>query len=186
MQTAVIFAGGKSSRMGKDKSLLPMGDYKSMAELQYRKLQALFPHVHLSSKEPKFDFEAPLIKDRYPESSPMVALGSVLKELPKEALFILSVDMPLIGTNEIEALIQHYEQTEPQPDILIAKSPRGAEPLCGIYHPRILPKIEALLTKNIHRMRALLDQVHTQTLLFDDATLFANINTPQEYRSILP
>jgi molybdopterin-guanine dinucleotide biosynthesis protein A len=186
MHNAVIFAGGKSSRMGQDKALLPMNGYRSMAELQYHKLQALFEKVYISSKEEKFDFEAPVIKDTYPQSSPMVALGSVLAQLHDAPLFILSVDMPLIGKQEIEALITHYLQTDPKPDILIAKSPRGLEPLCGIYHPRILPEIKALLATDTHRMRALLNDVDTRTLYFDDSSAFANINTPQEYQAILP
>ncbi len=186
MQTAVIFAGGKSSRMGEDKALLPLGKYPSMTELQFRKLQTLFSNVYVSTKEDKFDFDAPLIQDHYPQSSPMVGLASVLAKLPDAPLFILSVDMPLLTTKEIERLLQHYERSDPQPDILIAKSPRGLEPLCGIYHPRILSKVVDLINTDTHRMRALLDQVDTQVLVFDDATPFANINTPEEYQSIHP
>jgi len=186
VQTAIIFAGGKSSRMGEDKALLPIAGYRSMAELQYRKLQELFKEVYISSKEEKFDFDATVISDHFPESSPMVALGSVLTTLPATPLFILSVDMPLLTGNEIQKLLQHYEQSDPKPDILIAKSPRGLEPLCGIYHPRILPNVITLIKEDTHRMRALLEQVDTQVLVFDNASVFANINTPKEYHAIQP
>jgi len=36
--TAIIFAGGKSSRMGRDKALLPFGGYDTLTEYQYRRL----------------------------------------------------------------------------------------------------------------------------------------------------
>lgn len=181
LQTAVIFAGGKSSRMGRDKALLPFGLFDTMAEFQYRKLQALFPTVYLSSKAEKFGFEAPVVIDRYTESSPMVALASLFETLDAETLFILSVDMPMIQKGEIELLCKTYLQR--QPDILIAESPRGLEPLCGIYSRSVLPKIQALLKQNKHRMRLLLDSAKTEMLYFDNENSFANINTPEEYRA---
>ncbi len=184
IDTAVLFAGGKSSRMGEDKALLPFGGCSSMAEFQYRKLKTLFPAVYLSSKTDKFDFSAPLIIDRYPESSPMVALASLFETLDAEAVFILSVDMPLLRTEEIERLCRHYQAQ--QPDILIARSPRGLEPLCGVYRRSILPDIHTLLSENTHRMRALLERVQTETLTFAQGDSFANINTPEEYRTIHP
>ena len=185
LQTAVIFAGGKSSRMGRDKALLPFGDSSSMAALQYRKLQPLFQHVYLSAKTDKFDFGAPVLLDRYPESSPMVALASLFEILDTEAAFILSVDMPLIETSDIERMRTYYYQ-QLQPDILIAQSPRGSEPLFGIYRSSILPQIQALLRKDIHKMGALIERVQTKRLSFADSGHFANVNTPKEYQSIHP
>jgi len=67
---AVIFAGGKSSRMGSDKALLPFGGYGSLSEFQYHKLSRTFKKVYLSAKEDKFDFAMEDIHDRYEESTP--------------------------------------------------------------------------------------------------------------------
>ena len=55
--SAVIFAGGKSSRMGEDKSLLPFGTYTTLAEYQHAKLSKLFYKVYLSAKKNKFIFK---------------------------------------------------------------------------------------------------------------------------------
>ncbi len=185
MHSAVVFAGGKSSRMGRDKALLPFGGYGSMAEFQYRKLQECFGRVYISSKNDKFDFDANVIQDLYPQSSPMIALASVFEQLDDDELFILSVDMPLIGRKEIESLVRHYEDTNPSPDVLIAKSPRGKEPLFGIYSKAVLPISKKLLRNDIHKLGILLESVSTETLQFDDQGKFANINTPEEYSSIL-
>jgi len=186
MNSAVIFAGGKSSRMGQDKALLPFGNCQSMSEFQYIKLKKIFKQVYLSAKEEKFDFDAAVIKDLYTQSSPMVALASLFLQLEEEAFFVLSVDMPYIGKNEIEPLLHHYRHSVTKPDIVIAQSPRGIEPLCGIYHRSILPHVKALLEEDNHRMRALLERVATETVLFEDSTDFTNLNTPQEYQAIHP
>ena len=185
-QTAVIFAGGKSSRMGRDKALLPFGDASSMAAFQYDKLRSLFDTVYLSAKTDKFDFDAPLIIDRYPQSSPMVALASLFEILEVDAVLILSVDMLMIDGSDIEKMCEHYRKKQPKPDILIAQSPRGIEPLFGIYRSTILPSAQRLLAQDTHRMRALLEHVNTEMLTFEKDENFANINTPEEYRVIHP
>jgi len=61
----ILFAGGKSSRMGEDKSLLPFGGYSSLAQFQYVRLSKLFTHVSISTKTAdKFDFTANVRKKR--------------------------------------------------------------------------------------------------------------------------
>ncbi len=182
MTSAVIFAGGKSSRMGKDKALLPWEGYHSMAEFQYRKLLHSFNTVYISSKTDKFDFDAPILRDLYPTHSPMVALASVFAQTQEEALFILSVDIPLLSDKEIQILIETYEKSTETPDILIARSPRGLEPLCGIYRRTILPHVKKLIKENQHRMQALLESVSAQIVDFDSALPFSNLNTPEEYQ----
>ena len=53
----VIFAGGKSSRMGQDKALMPFGKYNSLAQYQCERLSKIFKNIYISSKTNKFDFD---------------------------------------------------------------------------------------------------------------------------------
>ncbi len=179
---AIIFAGGKSARMGKDKALISFADSNSLAEFQYKKLERLFKNVYISSKTNKFDFNAKIIYDISKESSPMVGLYSVFKELSNDVVFILSVDMPMIEATHIDKLIRIYLDTNPKPDILMANSHRGNEPLFGIYDKNILPEIELLLLQNNHRMKDLSDRVNTQRHFFHEQDAFININTPRDYQ----
>ena len=60
----VIFAGGKSSRMGRDKSLLPFGGFETLTQYQYERLKKIFANVYISCKNrSKFDFDANFIED---------------------------------------------------------------------------------------------------------------------------
>ena len=179
---AVIFAGGKSSRMGKDKALLPFGGYATLAEYQYRRLLPWFDRVALSSRERKFPFEAPVILDRVSEAhSPMVALVSVLSKVEAEAVFVVSVDMPFVDAQLIGRLYEAYE-ADPSIQIAVARSDRGAEPLCGVYSRSLLPQAERLLQEGEHRMQALLAEVVSVEVNCDRPEVFANLNTPEEYR----
>jgi molybdenum cofactor guanylyltransferase len=54
--SCVILCGGKSSRMGEDKSLLPFSSSNSLTQYQYERLKPYFKNIYLSSKINKFDF----------------------------------------------------------------------------------------------------------------------------------
>ena len=63
MKTCVILAGGKSSRMGHDKTLLPFGGFATLTHYGAHKFGQIFERVFVSSKFEKFDPPLPLIKD---------------------------------------------------------------------------------------------------------------------------
>lgn len=67
MKTCVILAGGKSSRMGRDKTLLPFGEFATLTHYGAHKFGRIFERVFVSSKFDKFNPSLPLIKDVSPE-----------------------------------------------------------------------------------------------------------------------
>ncbi len=174
---AVIFAGGKSSRMGKDKALLPFGDYPSLAEYQFRRLSTLFPQVYLSAKSAKFDFDVPLIQDLYPESSPLVGIVSLFETLKSEQLFLLPVDAPFVDESIIDALVD----ADRGEDAVIARSPGGTHPLCGLYRRSVLPVAQERLRQKRHKLGELLEAVNTRYVDFEGEERFMNLNRPEEY-----
>lgn len=52
----VILCGGKSSRMGEDKALLPFASSNSLTQYQYDRLESYFKNIYISSKIDKFSF----------------------------------------------------------------------------------------------------------------------------------
>ena len=176
-RVAVVFAGGKSSRMGQDKSLMPFGGYDTMAEYQYRRLSEIFDRVYISTKEAKFNFQAPLIYDRFPQSSPLVALISIFEEISDDNIFILSVDAPLVTENIIDRLYINVDNSQ----TTIAETPRGYEPLCGAYHRSIVEVAKRLLSEDNHRLTTLLKDSNTQYIFFNDTKPFLNLNFIEDY-----
>ncbi len=177
---AVILAGGRSRRMGRDKALLPFGGYPTLAEYQYRRLLPLFRKVSLSAKEWKFPFEAPWIHDEGEVYSPMIALASVLREIGSDRVFVLGVDMPFVDGRVISRLEEEASRCG-ENEAIIAESPTGIEPLCAIYHRRLLPRIERELEEGRHRLQGLLDSGRVRRIRFEDASLFENLNHLHEY-----
>jgi len=169
--------------MGQDKALMPFGGYRSLCEYQYRRLSPLFERVYISTKEPKFSFDAPLLYDTHTQSSPLVGVVSIFETLEEPEVFILSVDAPFVGQEIIQAL--YTQSQESSFDAIIAQSPRGVEPLCGIYNRSILGKAKKLLSEDRHRLSTLLSLVDSKFVKFEESWAFDNLNYIEEYREAI-
>ncbi|QOG12303.1 molybdenum cofactor guanylyltransferase MobA [Arcobacter sp. FWKO B] len=179
----VILSGGKSSRMGEDKSLLPFDKYNTMIEYQYKRLKPFFKETYISAKQNKFDFEANIIYDNNHEIySPMVALEAILKYLKNdEKIFIITVDAPLVQINTILDLYKNsssYEAT-------VAVCEEKIHNLCGIFSHSLYKSVTELLNNDIHKINYLLRHSNTNYIQFPENGDFANINDKTEYQNLL-
>lgn len=180
----ILFAGGKSSRMGEDKSLLPFGGFSTLAQFQYERLHKLFTHVSISTKtSDKFDFDADFILD--PEEvdyAPTAGFVSAFHAVEDERIMVLSVDTPFVDEIVFQSLI---DADEAELDATIAKTATGSHPLCGIYHKSLLEEFERMLREGDHRLGKLLASHQTKYVEFEDEEAFSNLNHPHEYQQAL-
>lgn len=180
----ILFAGGKSSRMGEDKSLLPFGGYSSLAEFQYNRLSALFKQVAVSTKTAdKFSFDARFILDPIDvDYAPTAGFVSAFRNLETDRFMALSVDTPFIDRDVFQKLL---DADHDDADAIIAKTAEGSHPLCGIYHRSLLEEFERMLREGDHRLGKLLASSKTYFVEFDDEAPFMNLNHPHEYQEAL-
>lgn len=173
----VILCGGKSSRMGRDKALLPFSNSNSLAQFQYERLKPYFKETFISSKINKFDFPVNLILDKEEEYSPIVALKSILENLTNsEKVFIITVDTPLVKIDSIEKIIKESINN----DITVAQAERTHN-LCGVFDKKILSFIEEMLIGNIHKIGYLLKNNKTKLVNFPSEREFINLNKIEDY-----
>lgn len=179
----VIFAGGKSSRMGEDKALLPFGEASSLVHYQYHRLSKLFKYVYISTKNSsKIDFEAPIIEDISAKiDAPTIGFIASFEQL-KEDFFVLSVDAPFVNEAIIGEILKYKNEGY---DAVIAQTKESIHPMCGIYSYALLPKFLQMMKDNSHRLGYLLKTSNTKFVNFDDETPFANLNHPHEYQEAL-
>lgn len=182
----VIFAGGKSSRMGEDKSLLPFGDSPTLTQYQLLKLQKLFTHVYISCKDSsKFSFDANFIEDIGSNSifAPTTGFVSIFKYLKdEERIFVISVDSPLISELEINTIFKSDKTTA---DATVAKTKEGIQPMCGIYHKSLEKEFKKMFIHNTHKLGYLLKKSNTTYVTFENSQSFLNLNNPKEYQEAL-
>jgi len=176
----VIFAGGKSSRMGKDKSLLPFKE-SSLAKFQYERLKDIFNEVYISTKIDKFDFKADLIFDKSEIFAPTVAFEVIFEQF--EEFFAISVDTPFIHRKIIEKIVQEAKKNKDF-DALIAKT-NFPHPLIGVYRKSILTNILNEIKKQNFKLNYILKLSKTKFIDFSDEESFLNINYPKDYEKAL-
>ena len=181
----VIFAGGKSSRMGEDKALLPFGGYNTLAEFQFNHLKKIFNTVYISCKDKtKFDFEADFIEDLKTDDvfAPTLGFVTVFKTLACERFFAISVDTPFVDEKTIQKIV---DSDTPHAEATIAKLDGKIQPMCGIYHHQLHKKFINMLDTNNHKLGYLLKNSKTTFVEFEDKKPFINLNHPHEYKEAL-
>jgi len=177
----VIFAGGKSSRMGEDKTLLPFAGKPSLTQFQYERLQKLFQNVYISCKDAnKFDFAANFIEDIDTKDiyAPTTGFVTIFNHLHVNEIFVLSVDTPFVDEAEISKILEHKDQGF---DAIIAKTPHSLHPLCGLYNRSLHVAFSNMLQTNQHKLTQLLHMSKTLFIEFEDESNFLNLNHPSEY-----
>lgn len=179
----VILAGGKSSRMGKNKALLPFGGYSSLAEYQYRRLQEIFESVYISTKDSSiFEFEAEFIEDDSETSAPGVAINTLFNELYAHEIFLITVDAPFVSFKTIGEILERGKEGH---EAVLAKTPAKKHYLIGLYKESILPRLEELLEEKNYKLSALVESSETLFVDFLDEEEFSNLNTKEEYQAAL-
>ncbi|NVJ54439.1 MAG: molybdenum cofactor guanylyltransferase MobA [Campylobacteraceae bacterium] len=179
----VILCGGKSSRMGEDKSLLPFSTSTTLTQYQYEKLKKLFKNVYLSSKIDKFDFisKEELLLDESKVYSPIAALQSIFEKLNTNKIFIITVDTPLVKLESIKKIIKESNNY----DITVAKTSR-VHNLCGVFEKdKLQPLVEKMLKEDFHKVGFLLKELSTNYVEFLDEDEFINLNERDEYQRAL-
>ncbi|ELW6768980.1 molybdenum cofactor guanylyltransferase, partial [Campylobacter coli] len=128
----------------------------------------------------KFENHFSLIKDslEFEVYSPMLALYSILSNFKNEFVFVLSVDSPKVGENELLKMLPFLEQNY---KIIIAKTPSHKHPLCGFYHSSVAHFCKELLEKNEQKIALLFSKAKTHFVDFEDESPFLNLNFYQEY-----
>ena len=181
--SALILAGGRSRRMGRDKALLPFRGERLLdravrfwrnagAETVYL---AAGSQAHLSALFPLPQGVQPVL-DAVPGQGPMAGLVAAFNRCNADTLYISAVDMPLLSP----ALLP----PDGPGDAAVYRVDGRIEPLFGRYRRSVLPPAQALLARGEGRMTALLDAVDTVYLDAAPRRAFQlrGVNTPEECR----
>jgi len=176
---AIVLAGGRSRRMGADKSMLPI-DGRPMIEHICRQLRGTFTRVLLSANDAeKFAFLGlDVIPDRVPDQGPLMAVASALAASDHELNLILSCDVPQIRLSFVRRMLTEAEGA----DIVVPVTSDGRQqPLFAVYRRCVRCHMEAALASGARRLSDIYDDCRVRFLQLDDAGWFANLNTVAEY-----
>lgn len=180
----IILAGGRSSRMGTDKSDLT---YKgqSFLGIQVQKAETLgIRDVVISGYRGTGHFDIPVLPDNQSERGPLGGLITCLGAVQNERALILPVDAPLVPAAELEKLINAAFSC-PHP-ACIAQSGDHQHPLIGVFHRSMIPAMQEEITLRKGSVFSMLRRVGYGVYeSAADPALFANVNDQQSYRTLL-
>jgi len=186
MLTAAILAGGKSSRMGADKALLPFrGKPMISAVVDAARPVAAELFVVVDEGQPYHALGLKTVADVHKGRGPLGGLHAALSASRTEATLLLACDIPLVSTS----LLRHLAAFPSDASARVAEIDGRIHPLCAVYDMRCLPVIEQLIADDRLAMAALLDAVRTQRVpITPDLPLYrpnllANINDPATLRA---
>jgi molybdopterin-guanine dinucleotide biosynthesis protein A len=185
----LILAGGKSSRMGKDKSVI---DYhgKPQIDVAFDLLSPFCKKVFLSTRRSQSGSQLykkfPQVHDASPfeGKGPLAGILSAMKKHPTAAWMVLACDLPFVTRETIEHLIKHRD---PARIATAYKSSHDGlpEPLCAIWEPGHYAAIFQLFKEGVNCPRKILVRSHAQILEPLDPKALDNINDPTEYQEAL-
>ncbi|HLO54919.1 MAG TPA: molybdenum cofactor guanylyltransferase [Saprospiraceae bacterium] len=180
----VVLMGGKSSRMGRDKSLLELNN-QSLYKIAGQKLVIYCNQVFLSVNEKQKSensYEYPCITDLYEAEGPIGAILSCMNKLETSILF-LACDMPIIDSDDIKTLIEKRQKNHictaffhPEKQIY--------EPLFSIWETTSLPLLETYFANGNRSLQKFLHQQNIPKIKMPNPENFKNINHLEEWKSI--
>lgn len=192
-QGAIILCGGRSSRLGSDKALLPFGNETMLQRIVGTVASVVEPRsvIVIASPDQQLPpLAVPVARDETPYQGPLHALTRGFTSLPTgvEAVFVTGCDAPLLQPAVMEWLFNELGDF----DAAIPFDGERFHPLCAIYRRSIVETINRLLAEGQGALQQLAKHVRTKRLSMEslraidpDWLSFQNVNTQQDYSRAL-
>ena len=190
--TGFVLAGGKSSRMGKDKAWLEING-KTFLENAVDVLRPACSSIKIVLNQSQHHFiekipdDIPHIFDIYENRGALGGIHAALTDCETELAIILAVDLPFVSRQAIEKLGEVALDSKDFSVIVPRQIDGRLQPLCAIYRVQdCLPKLEELLDGNDSAsvrdfLKSIIVRIIKQSCLSDDRNLFLNVNNQSEF-----
>ncbi|HID56154.1 TPA: molybdenum cofactor guanylyltransferase [Candidatus Poribacteria bacterium] len=184
--SAILLAGGRSSRFKKDKALIPW-EGKPLILRQIEMLKPIFNEIIVvTGDERRYEnmLDVTVVEDLIKGKGPLGGIHAGLSFSSNDYNLILPCDMPMLDEKVISLLLEEIEDWAR----IILPVVRGyVEPLVGIYHRDCIPFAEMLLRGGKLKVLGLMDFVPTKLIPEDkvlevdpELTSFLNLNRPED------
>lgn len=179
-RSGFVLVGGRSSRMGRNKALLPFRG-ASLAEFVARVVAEAAGGAALVGDPALYGgLPFPVLADRYPGEGPLGGIITALGQTTADWNLVVACDMPGLSAGVLAGILAAAEHAGV--DALIPKGPSGhPEPLCAVYHRRALAGLSAAFDAGERKVMAAVRRVDTRLLPFEEVAAFQNVNTPEDW-----
>ncbi len=186
---ALILAGGKSSRMGTDKALVPY-EGKPMLQRVYQVAAACTEQVYVLTPwieryQNILPSDCQYLIESQPGKGPVNGLSEGLEQISADWILLLACDLPLLDIKIIQSWINKLAQIPTSTLALVPQRSDIWEPMCGFYRKEVKTELDDFLKKGKRSFQELLSGIEVEALNVDekaDLMLF-NCNSPGDLES---
>lgn len=183
--TGFIAAGGRSSRMGRDKAWLELGG-RTIIDYVIAAISPLAEKVAIIANSQDYQrLGFPVYADSYHDIGPLEAIRTALSVTETPRVLLVGCDLPFVTSDLFKLLLSipgDHHATVP------VGTDGRLEPLCAVYRREALPAVRDLITQGARKVSLLFDRVPTRLVAFEELrnltgsdVFFENINTPEDY-----
>jgi molybdenum cofactor guanylyltransferase len=182
---AFILAGGKSSRMGRDKAFVIL-EGRTLLQRALDLVRTVTPDVTIVGAASKFRQFGPVVEDIFPGCGPLAGIHAALRSSRSELNLILAVDVPFLPVELLGRLVARAESNSGMMAI-VPRTGHGWQPLCAVYRREFADAAESAIRAGNYKIDAAFAKLRIQGV--EEAELaewgfspqvFCNVNTPQE------
>ncbi len=179
--TAIILSGGKSSRMGQDKGLLPIDGIPMIGKIAGQ-LYSNFREVLVSGDPGKYDISnARTVPDLESDRGPLMGLLSTLRASESELNWVTTCDMPEPNLAFVRKMIRSIGDY----DAVVPVDAKGwKQPLIGLYRKGVTDTIGKQIAADKWSIRDLISHLNVRYIPLSDGW-YRNLNTQQDYQDYL-
>ena len=188
--TLIVAAGGRSTRMGRDKRFLPLDGEALLARTLRKGRMAGFSSIVLAAEGERSDLTtlaeehgAYLVTDDIPAQGPAAAIDAGLAAAKTEWALVLSADMPFYDFELVRTLLL-YANGDTQ--VILPTLSGYWQPLAALYRRDAGEAFGTAIACGDRKLGVILRELAVcEVPLTVDAGLFFNVNTPAAYRLAL-
>lgn len=182
--TAIILAGGKSTRMGGgDKSLLPIRGIPIIQHIT-NQLKQHFDEIIIGANDvEKYSFLGfRVVPDVETGKGPLMGIYSCLKSSQNELNFVTGCDTPTMNIELIESMLELSDGVD---IVMPFKNHNDYEPLYAIYRKSVIAIAEQVLLKGRRKIIDILEFSSVRYFELNDISWYCNINTKEDFERFL-
>ncbi len=191
--SAIVLAGGKSSRMGRDKASIQLEGIPLLRRVCEAARGCASPvYVVTFSPERYRDIlpescqivrEVPLPGETEPHG-PLVGFAQGLVAVETDWVLLLACDLPQLSAEVLRQWARELEAVPKEAIALLPKQAKGWEPLCGFYRCQCLPLLTEFINGGGRSFQRWLAQHPVQELPVSDRNMLFNCNTPTDLEEL--
>jgi molybdopterin-guanine dinucleotide biosynthesis protein A len=186
--TAIVLAGGRSSRMGRDKLLIPIQGVPLLRRVCDRAIQSAAT-VYVVTAGEEYDLIVPedcrIIREPVPTRGPLIAFSLALPSVETEWVLVLAGDLPFLT---VEVLREWAMMLDKVPEEAIAFLPYTDDrwqSLCGFYRRSSLESLRKFIAGGGSSFQKWLGGSIVREIPVRDPRVLFNCNTPEDLEKML-